>query len=70
MLDKSLLVYLDNLLVFSADIEPHDDDIRKTLEQVHVNKVKAKGSKCEYAVTKVDYLGHIVENRRNCCYGP
>ena len=25
-------------------------------------KLKAKGSKCEFSVTKVEYLGHIVEN--------
>ena len=63
MLDESLLVYLDNLLVFSADIELHYDDIHKTLEQLCENKLKAKGSKCEFAVPKVEYLGHIVENR-------
>ena len=31
MLDKSLLVYLDNLLVFSTNIESHYDDVHKTL---------------------------------------
>ena len=58
----SLLVYLDDLLVFSADIELHYDDICKTLEWLHENKLKAKGSKCEFSVSKVKYLGHIVEN--------
>ena len=54
--------YLDDLLVFSADIELHCDDIYKTLERLCENKLKAKGSKCEFAVTKVKYLGYIVEN--------
>ena len=62
MLDESLLVYLDNLLVFSADIESHYDNIFKTLEPLHENKLKAKGSKREFAVSKVTYLSHIVEN--------
>ena len=45
ILDESLLVYLNDLLVFSADIESHYNDIHKTLEQLHENKLKAKGSK-------------------------
>ena len=63
MLDESLLVYLDNLFVFSTDIESHYDDICKALEWLCEKKLKAKGSKCEFIVTKVEYLGHIVENR-------
>ena len=34
----------------------------KSLEQLYEHKLKAKGSKCEFAATKVEYLGHIVEN--------
>ena len=45
ILDESLLVYPDDLLVFSADIESHYNDIHKTLEQLDENKLKAKGSK-------------------------
>ena len=63
ILDESLLVYLDNLLVFNADIELNYDDICKNLEQLHENKLKAKGSKYGFAITKVEYLGHIVQNR-------
>ena len=62
MFDESLLVYLDDLLVFNADIELHYDDIHRTLEWLHENKLKAKGSKSKLAVAKVEYLGHIVEN--------
>ena len=62
ILDESLLVYLDSLLVFSTDIELHYDNIHKTLEWLHENKLKAKGFKYEFAITKVEYLGHIVEN--------
>ena len=63
MLDKILLVYLDDLVLFSADIELHYNDLCETLEQLYDNKLKAKGSKCEFAVSKVEYLGYIVENR-------
>ena len=62
MLDESLLVYFDDLLIFNTDIELHYDDVCKGLKQLHENKLKAKGSKCEFAVTKVEYLGYIIEN--------
>ena len=42
MLDESLLVYFDDLLVFKADIELNYDDIYKTLEQLCENKVKSR----------------------------
>ena len=62
MLDEGLLICLDNLLVFSTDIELRYNDVCKTLEQLCENHLKAKGSKCEFAVTKVEYLAHIVKN--------
>ena len=62
MLDKILLVYLDYLLVFNADIKSHCDDIRKNLEWLDENCLKVKSSKCEFDVNKVECLGHIVEN--------
>ena len=42
MLDEGLLVYLDDLLVFSINIELYNDDIYKTLEQLCENKLKSK----------------------------
>ena len=62
MLTKSFLVYLDNLLILSTNIELHYDGICKNLEWFHENKSKAKDSKYKYAVTKVEYFGYIVEN--------
>ena len=61
-MDENFLIYFDNLHVFSADIELHYDNICKTLEQLHENNLKAKGSKWNFAVSKVESLGHIVEN--------
>ena len=57
------MVYFDDLLVFSADIESNCNDVFKTLEQLLENHLKAKGNKCEFTVIKVEYLGYIVENK-------
>ena len=42
VLDENSLVYLDDLLVFGANIQSHYDDIHKTLEQLHEKKIKGK----------------------------
>ena len=62
MLDESLLVGFYDLLVFSVDIEPQYNDIHKALEQLYENCLNTKGSKYEFTVSKVEYLGHIAEN--------
>ena len=53
-----LTIYLYLALILSCIIMM----IYKTLEQLCENKLKVKGSKCKFVVTKVEYLGHIVEN--------
>ena len=60
VLDENLLDYIENLIVFRIATELHYDYICKTLKQLHDNRSKAKGSKCKFAVTKVEYLAHIV----------
>ena len=62
ILDESLLVYLDKLLVFSLDIDSHYADIKKILLWLHKHVLKAKGSKCVFSVMKVEYIGHLVSN--------
>ena len=59
MLDENLLVYLDNILIFSADIKSHYDDVQKSLERFCENELRAKDSKCELGTTKVEYLGQL-----------
>ena len=60
MLDERLLVYLDDLLVYSESLDQHLIDVRQTLQRLRDNQLKAKRSKCEFAVQHVEYLGHII----------
>ena len=54
MLDESLLVYLDNLLVLSPYIDSHYADIKKMLLWLCEHMLKAKGSKYAFVVTKIE----------------
>ena len=59
MLDESLLVYLDNLLIFSTDIESHYDDVHKNLEQLHQNKLRQKVASVNLLLPKLSTLAKL-----------
>jgi hypothetical protein len=58
--DIEVLVYPDNLLLFSETIEDHVRWMRLVFEQVREAKFKLNVAKCTFAVPKVMYLGHVV----------
>jgi hypothetical protein len=59
-LDKFGAVFIDDILVFSKIEEEHEKDLRLVLEKLQSNKLYTKFSKCEFWLTKVTFLGHII----------
>ncbi|MEW5311153.1 MAG: hypothetical protein WDW38_002891 [Sanguina aurantia] len=59
-LDKFVVVYLDDILVYSKTEEEHAQHLRLVLEALRQNELYAKASKCEFFLSSVKYLGHIV----------
>jgi hypothetical protein len=59
-LDKFVVVFIDVILVFSKMEEEHEKHLRLVLEKLRSNKLYAKFSKCEFWLTKVAFLGHII----------
>ena len=59
-LDDFVLVFLDDILIFSNTLEEHEEHVRKVLETLAKSKLYAKESKCEFFKTEVEFLGHIV----------
>ena len=59
-IDNFVLVYLDDILVFSKTEEEHLEHLRKVLTALRENRLFAKLKKCEFFVTEVDFLGHRV----------
>lgn len=59
-LDNFVLVYLDDILIYSRTAEEHKEHVSKVLQKLQENKLYAKKSKCEFGVDKVEFLGHIV----------
>ncbi|CAJ0922866.1 unnamed protein product [Ranitomeya imitator] len=58
-LDKFLIVYLDDILIFSDDWESHVKQVRMVFQVLRANSLFVKGSKCLFGVQKVSFLGFI-----------
>jgi hypothetical protein len=59
-LDKFVMVFIDDILIFSKTEEEHEKDIRLVLEKLRSNQLYAKFSKCEFWLTEVAFLGHVI----------
>ncbi|GBG90553.1 hypothetical protein CBR_g50896 [Chara braunii] len=60
MLDRFVLVYLDDILVYSRTLEDHLGHLRRVLETLRHAKYKANRDKCEFVRQELEYLGHFV----------
>jgi len=61
-LDKFMVVFIDDILVFSKSEEEHAEHIRLVLQKLREHKLYAKRSKCEFWLKEVSFLGHVVSN--------
>jgi hypothetical protein len=59
-LDKFVVVYIDDILIFSKTEEEHEKHLRMVLEKFRSNQLYAKFSKCEFWLTEVTFLGHVI----------
>jgi len=58
-----VVLFIDDILVYSKTIEKHAQDFRTTLEVLRKNKLCAKLKKCEFWLDKLAFLGHIVSKK-------
>jgi hypothetical protein len=59
-LDKFVVVFIDDILIFSKTEEEHEKHLRMVLEKLRSNQLYAKFSKCEFWFTEVAFLGHVI----------
>ncbi|KAL5578516.1 hypothetical protein UlMin_020215 [Ulmus minor] len=59
-LDKFIIVFIDDILVYSKTPEEHEEHLRVTLQLLRDSKLYAKFSKCDFWLSKVHFLGHVV----------
>jgi hypothetical protein len=59
-LDKFVIVFIDDILIYSETAEEHAKHLRIVLERLRQNQLYAKFSKCEFWLEKVAFLGHVL----------
>ncbi|QRW26415.1 Retrotransposable element Tf2 protein [Rhizoctonia solani] len=60
LIDITVVIYLDNILIFSKDPNKHPEHVREVLLRLLKNQLFCKLSKCHFHVTTVDYLGIVI----------
>ncbi|KAI3685864.1 hypothetical protein L6452_35125 [Arctium lappa] len=59
-LDKSVIVFIDDILVYSKSKLEHEQHLREVLEVLRKERLYTKFSKCEFWLEEVQFLGHVV----------
>jgi len=62
-LDKFVVVFIDDILVFSKNEIEHEKHLRLVLQKLREHQLYAKLSKCEFWLKEVSFVGHIISNR-------
>jgi hypothetical protein len=61
-LDKFVVVFIDDILVYSKSTEDHEEHLRVVLQQLRDHQLYAKFSKCEFWINEVPFLGHVISS--------
>jgi hypothetical protein len=59
-LDKFVLVFIDDILIYSKNREEHEEHLRLVLQVLREHQLYAKFSKCDFFQKKIHYLGHVL----------
>ncbi|GJW47595.1 retrotransposon-related protein [Tanacetum coccineum] len=62
-LRKFVLVFFDDILVFSKDMTEHVKHLELVLDTMESQQLYAKMSKCVFGTTQVEYLGHVISGK-------
>jgi hypothetical protein len=62
-LDKFVVVFIDDTLIFLKTKEEYETHLRLVLEKLRSHQLYAKFSKCKFWITKVAFLGHVISAR-------
>jgi hypothetical protein len=59
-LDKFIVIFIDDILIYSRDPQEHAVHLRIVLETLREKQLYAKFSKCEFWLLEVKFMGHVI----------
>lgn len=62
-LRKFVLVFFDDILVYSSSLDVHVVHLEQVFNRLQLHSLKVKESKCSFGVPQVEYLGHVISAR-------
>nr|GEZ99469.1 reverse transcriptase domain-containing protein [Tanacetum cinerariifolium] len=62
-LDKFMIVFIDDILIFSKNKQEHEEHLKLILELLKKEQLYAKFSKCEFWIPRVQFLGHVIDRQ-------
>ena len=70
MMDKVLegligeicFVYLDDIIIFSEDLEEHEERVKQVIDRLKQNGLQIKIKKCDFIMPKIRFLGHMISH--------
>ena len=62
-LNEFVTVYIDDIIIYSKTLKEHHVHLDKVFKSLLEHKLKLGADKCEIAMTRIDILGHTIEDR-------
>ncbi|GJU41443.1 putative reverse transcriptase domain-containing protein [Tanacetum coccineum] len=62
-LDKFVIFFIADILIYSKNKQEHEEHLKIILELLKKEELYAKFSKCEFWIPKVQFLGHVIDNK-------
>jgi hypothetical protein len=59
-LDKFVVVFIDDILVYSRSEEEHEEHLRLAFQKLREHRLYTKLSKCEFWMMQVAFIGHVI----------
>jgi 2C-methyl-D-erythritol 2,4-cyclodiphosphate synthase len=60
LLDKGVVVYIDDILIYAKNKEKHDELVKEVLERLAKHDLVISPEKCNWSVKEVEFLGYII----------